>query len=92
MIKSTADDIALGEAILERLPGLQGLHIRVCGTDLVMPPEIADDYLRMVSMITRHRTGDFRHHEIEARSTRSFAQWTLDVNSQLRNQPKVLLG
>lgn len=91
MLASTADDIALAEAVLERIPGLRDLHIRICGVDLVMPLDLEDDYHRMIAMISRHRRGDFRHYEAETKSTKTVAQWTLAMNCQLRNQPIVYL-
>ncbi len=35
--------------------------------------------------------GDYRHSAAEKKSVREVAQWTLDVNNRLRNQPENIL-
>ena len=43
--------------------------------------------LRWRQMAVRHRKGDFRNSDAEYESIKTIAQWTVDVNCQIRNQP-----
>jgi len=36
--------------------------------------------------------GDYRHTEAELKSLRTIAEWTVDMNCVLRNQPKITLN
>ncbi len=88
MVQSTADCIALGQAVEERFLDLCHAHLRIRGCELPIPRSLDSDVLRWRAMRIRHKRGDFRNTESEWSSTKAVAQWTLDVNSQLRNQQR----
>lgn len=85
--KSSADDIALSMAVQSRFVELCGAYRRIRGVDLVPPSDLDSDLFHWRTMAVRHRQGDFRNSEEELKSLRTIAQWTVDVNRELRNQP-----
>ena len=88
---STQDTVALAQAVEERFLDLCRFYLRVNGFKLVVPGGLKHDFVRWRQMRVRHKAGDFRNTPSELKSTRSIAQWTVNVNSKLRNQnPKQL--
>ena len=87
LVQSSQDMIELGEAVEERFIAVVNLHERSLGFPLLPPTELQNDMLLWRAMVVRHRTGDRRHTADEKRATRRIAQWTLDNNCLLRNQP-----
>jgi hypothetical protein len=85
---SDKDCIALAAAVLERYTDLFYSHQRIMGTALLIPASMRGDVKRWQFMVQRHQRGDFRNTDAEYKSTKMFAQWTLDMNAELRNQPK----
>lgn len=85
---SDADAIALAQAVEERFLELCHGWLRVKGAELPIPESLNSDMLRWREMRVRHRMGDFRNSEAELKSTKAVAQWTLDMNCSLRNQPR----
>lgn len=86
-VPSHPDWVQLAEAIEPRLLELQETWKRVKGV-LLIPPKVLDKaFIRWRVMLLRHRSGDFRHTISELESTKCVAQWTLDKNCELRNQP-----
>lgn len=88
LLPSSPDHVGLIRAIEDRFLDLCSLHRRVRGTDLQIPQALMPDALRWRMARLRHQGSDFRHTEREWRSVCEFAQWTLDLNSELKNQPK----
>lgn len=88
---SLMDDIALCEAVEHRFLTLCKVYLQMRGVALIPPKELNADMLRWRQMRGRHRIGDFRHSMDELKSTQRIAQWTLDVNSKLRNQEHITL-
>jgi len=88
LLKSDPDDIDLAESVHDRFLNLCGTWERVKKEQLVPPPEMDGDMINWRRMIGQHRTGDFRHTEAEMQSLKAIAQWTVDMNCDLRNQPK----
>lgn len=84
---STQDTIALGDAVESRFLDLSETYFRIRKVRLLIPVWIDGDFLRWRMMRVRHKSGDFRNTEAELKSVQEVAQWTLDVNSELRNQP-----
>jgi len=74
-------------AIYPRLQSVFQLHKRIHGTQLIPELTIKADFELWNAVITRHKLGDRRHTEDEAKALKRIAQWTLDINSSLRNQP-----
>ena len=88
---SDPDTIALSRAVEERFLRLCKSWLKIRGEEMLIPPDMDGDLLRWRSMCVRHRKGDFRHTEAESKSLRTVAQWTLDMNCVLRNQPLIKL-
>lgn len=84
---STPDTVALADAVEARFLDLCGSWQRVKGVDLPIPASLDPDMLRWREMRVRHLRGDFRNTEAELKSTKAVAQFTLDMNCSLRNQP-----
>lgn len=87
LVPSRPDDIALAQAVEQRFIDLCSTHMRLRGTMPQVPLSLTPDMRRWRQMRLRHRGGDLRHTDAEMRSVRTFAQWTVDINNQLRNQP-----
>lgn len=88
---SDPDTVALGDAVELRFLELFHGWLRVNGVELPIPESLNQDMLRWREMRVRHRMGDFRNSEAELKSTKAVAQWTLDMNCTLRNQPRKVL-
>ena len=85
---STMDLAALSMAVEERFLRLCGDYLRIKGQQMPIPHSLDADLLRWRQMVTRHRKGDFRNTKAEMMSIKVLAQWTLDMNCELRNQKK----
>jgi len=85
--ESQLDTVELAKAVEDRFLVVFHLHMKICGSQLDVPHELKKDLLRWREMCVRHRRGDYRNTISELESTRSVAQWALDVNCKLRNQP-----
>ena len=90
---SDQDTIALAMAVEDRFLDLCGLWQRVRGVEVEFPiPEsLNSDMLRWREMRVRHKAGDFRNTEAELQSVKAVAQFTLDMNCDLRGQEKKVL-
>ena len=88
LTESVPDTVALAVAVHERFCRLIGDHVRIRGADMPIPAHLKQDVIRWREMMTRHQLGDLRNTEAELASTRAVAQFTLDMNCELRNQPK----
>jgi len=84
---SDADTIALSDAVHDRFVRVADEWLRSCKEQLPIPKEIDQDLLRWRTMVVRFKSGDFRNTESELMALKTIAQWTVDVNNQLRNQP-----
>ena len=85
---SIPDTIALGQAVEERFISLLDDYLRIRGVHLLPPTCIEKDLSLWRSMRIRHRRGDFRNTEEEEKAVKVVASWTLDINCELRNQPR----
>jgi hypothetical protein len=86
LVRSTQDDVMLGEAVQAKFLDLCGSHQRIRFEELPIPPSLDGDLFRWRTMVARHRTGDNRHTEAEKRSVRTVAEWLVAENAKLRNQ------
>lgn len=84
---STPDTIALSSAVQERFINLLESYQQNKGIRLIPPKSLDGAMIRWRSMVVRHRKGDFRNSQEEQTSLREIAQWTVDENCKLRNQP-----
>ncbi len=89
--KSDQDMVQLGIAVHHRFLSVCELYFKVKGIQLIPPVDLNADMLIWRTMMMRFNNGDDRNTEDEKWATRRVAQWTLDVNSKLRNQKPVLL-
>lgn len=80
------DEVAIGLAVEDRFLTLCESHKRIRGIDLAIPPELKPAAYLWRTAVARHRMGDFRITDDEKKATRAFADWTLRVNCELRNQ------
>lgn len=91
LIPSQPDHYAMAKAVEQRFLELCHSWLRIRGVELPIPESLNADMLRWRQMRVRHKSGDFRHTEAEWSSVKAFAQWTLDMNADLRNQPRKVL-
>ena len=85
---STPDDITLTYEVSKRLLDLADAHLRIRGVELAIPIDMQLDFVRFQQVKQRHINQDYRHMDAEMRSVKAMAQWSLDVNCALRNQPR----
>ena len=81
----------LSLAVQDRFIEVMNLHARARGFILTPTDALTSDLLRWRTMVSRHRKGDFRHRNSEKIALRNVAQWTLDLNSDLKGQPRKVL-
>ncbi len=86
LLPSFMDDIELCAAVESRFLDVCGLFLRIKGEPLVPPDDLDGSLFSWRKMAVRHKSGDYRHTDSEFRSLQAVAQWTLDVNTSLRNQ------
>jgi len=84
---STQDTIQLCLAVEDRFITITGSWFRVTGEKLIPPKTLDKDMLLWRQMAARFRKNDYRNTVDELAATRRIAQWTVDMNNQLRNQP-----
>lgn len=87
LLPSTRDTIKFGMAVEERFLILCDRYLKTRGVKLDIPPELDRDMFGWRTMRVRHMKGDFRNTEDELKSTKRVAQWTVDVNNRLCDQP-----
>ena len=85
---SSPDQIAIVYELNQRLIELDGTLLRVRGSGLFVAPSLEKDFERFEEVKFRHQKNDFRHSAAEMQSVATIAQWSLDINSELRNQPR----
>jgi hypothetical protein len=91
LVPSQPDDIELLIAVVDRYNGLLEHYLRIRGVELVIPDEIERCRKLIIRVKERYQRNDFRRSESEKLALREFAQWTLLINSELRNQEPVIL-
>jgi len=91
LVISDLDDYALAKAVEDRYLDLSHTYERINHDILLFPDSMSADLLRWREMRVRHDEGDLRHSDAEMQSVRTIAQWTLDVNNEIRNQKKNVL-
>ena len=73
----------------ERFLTVCNRYIKKWGIELVIPESLRPDFVRWRQMVSRHNKGDYRHTEAEWESIKSIAQWTVDENCKICDQPPV---
>lgn len=74
------------QALESRFASLAKFHMKSRMIPLDVPKSMEKDFIRWRRVAIRHHAGDLRHTEAEWESMVTIAQWTLDVNCELRNQ------
>lgn len=92
LVRSVADTVALAQAVEERFLDLCGSWLRIRGVEMPIPTSLDSDLLRWREMRVRHKRGDLRNTEAELKSTKAVAQWTLQMNAELRGQKQQKLA
>ena len=88
LVLSTEDNAQLSIAVEQRFVEVCALHARVRKYDLVPPAYLDADMRLWRTMAVRHKKGDYRNTVDEILAIKRIAQWTLDVNSELKQQPQ----
>ena len=91
LIPSGMDETALCREVEKNFLTVCEKTWQVKGEQLSIPPSLDKNMLRWRTMALRYKSGDFRHTEAEFQSLKVIAQWTIDINCKLRNQPPKLL-
>jgi hypothetical protein len=91
MVKSPLDTIELGMAVETRFLDLCQSWLRIKQEQIPIPESINKDMMLWRAMRVRHKQGDHRNSEAEEKATKSIAQWTVDMNNILRNQPQAVV-
>jgi hypothetical protein len=77
----------LAIAVEMRFLELCEAYLRIKGERLKIPDSLLPDARRWRAMLVRHRRGDLRCTPSELKATKAFADWTVKVNCEMRNQP-----
>jgi len=88
MKRSSEDTVALGDAVEHRFLSLCQSWLRIRGEVLFIPPEIDSAMLLWRKMMIRHRQGVFLNTDDELKALKTIAQWTVDMNCDLRGQDR----
>jgi len=92
LLPSQKDTVHLCAAAEDRFLDLCGTYERVKGEQLPIPQSIQSAMVHWRKMIARYKQSDFRNTVSELKALKEFCQWTLDVNNEIRNQPKQTLN
>jgi hypothetical protein len=85
------DAYELGAAVETRFLDLCKSWLRIKQEEVPIPDSMNRDLLLWRQMRVRHKQGDRRNSESELRATKTIAQWTVDMNNTLRNQPEAIV-
>ena len=85
---SVEDVVKLAFAVETRFVEILNKWSKTKGETLPIPTYLDKDILRWRMMVVRYRKGDFRHRLSEVKSVKEVAQWTVDKNCELCDQPK----
>ena len=86
---SKPDHIGLTRSVQEKVQELCGAYQRIRGEPLKFPSFLKEDVSRFRVLLDRYQAGDFRHKQSEIESVKLIAEWSLQVNSAIRNQGPV---
>ena len=85
---SCNDDIALSQEVYGRFCDLCAAWEKIRGEQLIPPKDLDGDLLRWRQMAVRHKRKDYRNTDAELDSLHVVAQWTVNMNCDLRGQPR----
>jgi hypothetical protein len=81
----------LGAAVETRFLDLCKSWIRIKQEEIPIPDSMSRDFFLWRQMRVRHAQGDSRNSESELKATKAIAQWTVNMNNILRNQPETVV-
>ena len=88
---SHPDLVQLSDAVESRFIDLLGTYYRV-KQEKLMPPKYLDvDMVLWREMVIRHKKRDLRNTDDEKKAVKGVAEWTLQENCKLKNQPYIPL-
>lgn len=87
LFPSDKNEVELCIAVEERFKDLLHTYLRVKHVQLHPPKSLEKEMLLWRTMAVRYKSGDYRHTEDEMMALKTIAQWTVDENCKLRNQP-----
>lgn len=87
LIPSDMGVVNFAQVIEENFLTVCEYNMKLRGEELPIPSSLDKDLLRWRGLRVRHKQGDFRHTTAEYESMKVIAQWTVDVNNELHNQP-----
>ena len=88
LFPSEKDTIMLSRAVEERFIMVSGLWQKMMFEPIPIPMMLDKPMLLWRQMAVRHKQGDYRNTADELNAVREMAQWTVDMNCKLRNQPQ----
>jgi len=88
MKRSSPDTVALGDAVEHRFLNLCQSWLRIRGECLPIPNDIDSAMLLWRRMMVRHKQGVLLNTDDEERALKLLAQWTVDMNCDLRGQDR----
>ena len=91
LLPSTKDTLLLFNAVGDRMNDVIGTWRRVNQTDLIIPDALHTEVRHWNLMKARFGKGDMRNTRDELIALRMLAQWSLDMNCKLRNQPPKII-
>jgi len=92
LIPSKEDTVHLCAAAEGRFLDLCGSYERIKGEQIPIPQDIQAAMVHWRRMVARYKKCDFRNSVSELQALKEFCQWTVDMNNELRNQPKQTLN
>jgi len=93
LIRSSADCKKLVQDVESGFLTVCGLYGQKHGNGVSPPmsPEIRKAMVGYREAAVRHKQGDYHHKPSEWQAMKVIAQWTIDVNCELRGQPHKVL-
>jgi len=82
------DDVQLCVAVETRFLDLLASHQRIKKVQLAVPKDLNTDMILWRTMAIRFQSGDGRCSVDEMNALKRVAQWTVDENKKMRNQPE----
>ena len=86
LVPSDKDMISLCAAVVTNYNKLVATYPRFKGEDLLIPDDMELVRQRVLKLVARYQRDDFRHSESEKQSLRRFADWTIEINHDVRCQ------
>ena len=91
LIPSDPDMVSLCAAVATNYNKLVQSYERIKHEPLLISNDMESTVQRVMVLVARYEQDDFRHCESDKKALRALAQWTINVNCDIRNQePRIL--